>query len=179
LPNGKEQIIITDISYVVNRAALVTQIAELVNEKILDEVSDLRDESDSRTRNVVELKRDVMANVVINKPFKHAQLKPSFGVIMLALDKLCPRQTNIKEMLKCYTEHSQNVITRRIEFRLNKVEARARILEDFVIALDNLHTFVLIVRKSANREEAKIELIVKYPISERQSRDETLSTNGA
>ncbi|MDR2628394.1 MAG: DNA gyrase subunit A [Puniceicoccales bacterium] len=169
LPNGKEQIVITEIPYAINRAMLVTKIADLVNEKVLDEVSDLRDESDSRTRVVVELKRDAMASVVVNKLFKHTQLESSFGVIMLALDKLRPKQMNIKEMLECYLEHRQNVIARRTEFRLRKAEARAHILEGFVIALDNLDDFVRIIRGSANRDAAKIELIAKYPISERQA----------
>ncbi|MDR0693144.1 MAG: DNA gyrase subunit A [Puniceicoccales bacterium] len=169
LPSGKEQIVITEIPYAINRAMLVTKIADLVNEKILDEVSDLRDESDSRTRIVVELKRDAMSSVVVNKLFKHTQLESSFGVIMLALDKLRPKQMNIKEMLECYLEHRQNVITRRTEFRLRKAETRAHILEGFIIALDNLDDFVHIIRRSANRDAAKMELIAKYPISERQA----------
>ncbi|MDR1401781.1 MAG: DNA gyrase subunit A [Puniceicoccales bacterium] len=165
LPSGKEQVVITEIPYAVNRAVLVTKIAELVTEKVLDEISDLRDESDHRTRIVVELKRDAVASVVVNKLFKHTQLESSFGVIMLALDKLRPKQMNIKEMLECYIEHRRDVVTRRTEFRLKKAEARTHILEGFIIALDNLDDFVRIIRKSANREEAKIELVAKYPIS--------------
>ena len=165
LPSGREQVVISEIHYAVNRAMLVTKIAELINEKILDEASDLRDESDARTRIVIELKRDAVASVVLNKLFRHTQLESSFGVIMLALDKLRPKQMNIKEIIECYIEHRRDVIARRTEFRLKKAEARAHILEGFLIALDNLDDFVRIIRKSANREEAKIELVAKYPIS--------------
>lgn len=169
LPNGREQIIITEIPYAVNRSVLVTKIADLVHEKVLDEISDLRDESDENTRIVIELKRDASARVVINKLFKETPLESSFGVIMLALDHLRPKQMNIKEMLECYIEHRRDVVTRRTAFRLKKAEARAHILQGFLIALDNLDDFVRIIRQSANREEAKVELIARYPISERQA----------
>ncbi|MDR1595660.1 MAG: DNA gyrase subunit A [Puniceicoccales bacterium] len=165
LPNGKEQIVITQIPYAVNRAMLVTRIAELVTEKILDEVSDLRDESDNKTRIVVELKRDAVTNIVMNKLFKHTQLEASFGVIMLALDRLRPKQMNIKEILECYIEHRRDVVTRRTEFRMRKAEARAHILEGFIVALNNSDDFVHIIGKSSNREGAKIELVAKYPVS--------------
>jgi DNA gyrase subunit A len=125
------------------------------NEKILNEVSDLPDESDDRTRIVIELKHDVMASIMINKLFKHARLESSCGVIMFALDKLRPKQMNIKEMLEYYIEHCQNVRVRITEFRSNKAEARAHIPEGLVIALDNLDDFVRIIRKSTNCEEAK------------------------
>ena len=169
LPNGREQIVITEIPYAVNRSVLVTRIADLINEKVFDEISDLRDESDEKTRIVVELKRDAIAKVVVNKLFKETPLESSFGVIMLALDHLRPKQMNIKEMLECYIEHRRDVVTRRTEFRLSKSEARAHILEGFLVALDNLDSFVKIIRNSSNRDEAKIELISKYPISEKQA----------
>ncbi|MDR3144615.1 MAG: DNA gyrase subunit A [Puniceicoccales bacterium] len=169
LPNGKEQIVITEIPYAVNRAVLVTRIAELVTEKILDEVSDLRDESDNGTRIVVELKRDAVSSVVINKLFKLTQLESSFGVIMLALDRMRPKQMNIKELLECYIGHRRDVVTRRTDFRLKKAEARTHILEGFLIALDNLDDFVRVIRKSDNREGAKIELVARYPISAAQA----------
>ncbi|MDR1433010.1 MAG: DNA gyrase subunit A [Puniceicoccales bacterium] len=169
LPNGREQVIINEIPYAVNRAVLVTRIAELINEKILDEASDLRDESDAQTRIVVELKRDAVASVAVNKLFRHTQLESSFGVIMLALDKLRPKQMNIKEILECYIEHRRDVVARRTEFRLKKAEARAHILEGFLIALSNLDDFVRIIRKSANRDEARVELVAKYPISASQA----------
>lgn len=169
LKGGKEQIVITEIPYNVNRAALVTRIAELVNEKILTEVSDLRDESDANTRVVIELKRGEIPRVVINKLFKHTPLENSFGVILLALDKRRPKQMNIKEMLECYIEHRRDVVYRRTAFRLRKAEDRAHILEGYRIALDNLDDFVKIIRKSDNRDEAREALMKKYPLSERQA----------
>lgn len=167
--SGKEQIIITEIPYAVNRAVLVTRIAELIHEKILDEISDLRDESDENTRIVIELKRDAVTRVVINKLYKNTQLESSFGVIMLALHQRRPKQMNIKELLECYIEHRREVVTRRTEFRLRKAEARAHILAGFQIALDNLDEFVRIIRAANNKEDAKIALISKFPLSEIQA----------
>ncbi|MDR2435783.1 MAG: DNA gyrase subunit A [Puniceicoccales bacterium] len=166
---GKEQIIISEIPYAVNRAALVTHIAELIHEKILDEVSDLRDESDENTRIVIELKRDAVTRIAINKLYKNTQLESSFGVIMLALHQRRPRQMNIKELLECYIEHRREVVTRRTEFRLRKAEARAHILAGFQIALDNLDEFVRIIRAANNRDDAKIALMTKFPLSEQQT----------
>ena len=155
LPNGKQQLIITEIPYNANRATLVTRIAELVKEKILDGVSDLRDESTETTRIVVELKLGEIERVTINKLFKLTALESSFGVILLALDKRKPRQMNIKEALVCYVEHRRDVTLRRTRFRLKKAEDRAHILEGYKIAQDNLDEFVRIIRASANRNEAK------------------------
>lgn len=169
LKSGKEQIIITELPYNVNRATLVTKIAELVQAKTITEVSDLRDESDENTRIVIELKRGGIPRVVINKLFKHTQLENSFGVILLALDKRRPKQMNIKELLECYIEHRREVVYRRTEFRLRKAEDRAHILEGYRVALDNLDDIVKIIRKSKNRDEAKTELKKKYPFSERQA----------
>jgi DNA gyrase subunit A len=169
LPSGKQQIIITQIPYNVNRATLVTRIADLVKDKILDGVSDLRDESTETTRIVVELKMGEIERVTMNKLFKMTALESSFGVILLALDKLRPRQLNIKESLECYVEHRRDVVLRRTKFRLRKAEARAHILEGYKIALDNLDEFVKIIRASANRNEAKSRLITKYALSERQA----------
>ena len=168
LPSGKQQIVITEIPYNVNRATLVSRIADLVKEKILDGVSDLRDESTETTRIVVELKMGEIERVTMNKLYKMTALESSFGVILLALDKLRPRQLNIKETLECYVEHRREVILRRTKFRLRKAEARAHILEGYKIALDNLDDFVKIIRASANRNEAKAKLIEKYTLSERQ-----------
>ena len=168
LPSGKQQIVITEIPYNVNRATLVSRIADLVKEKILDGVSDLRDESTETTRIVVELKMGEIERVTMNKLYKMTALESSFGVILLALDKLRPRQLNIKETLECYVEHRREVILRRTKFRLRKAEARAHILEGYKIALDNLDDFVKIIRASANRNEAKAKLIDKYTLSERQ-----------
>lgn len=169
LPSGKQQIIITQIPYNVNRATLVTRIADLVKDKILDGVSDLRDESTETTRIVVELKMGEIERVTMNKLYKLTAMESSFGVILLALDKLRPRQLNIKEALECYVEHRREVILRRTQFRLRKAEDRAHILEGYKIALDNLDDFVKIIRASSNRTEAKERLMAKYSLSERQT----------
>lgn len=169
LGNGKEQIIITEIPYNVNRANLVTKIADLVREKILTEISDIRDESDEETRIVIELKRGEVPRVVLNKLFKMTPLESSFGVILLALDQQRPNQMNIKEMLECYLEHRREVTLRRTHFRLNKAEARLHILEGYKIALDHLDDFVRIIRASNSRDEAKISLIAKYQLTDIQA----------
>ena len=169
LKGGLEQIVITEIPYNVNRANLVTRIAELVSEKELDGIRDLRDESDENTRIVVELKRGEQAKVVINQLFQKTALESSFGVTLLALDRKRPKQMNIKELLECYIEHRRDVVTRRTQFRLREAEDRAHILEGYIIALDNLDDFVKIIRASSNRDEAKVKLMAKYPLSERQT----------
>ena len=169
LPSGKQQIIITEIPFNVNRATLVTRIADLVKDKLLDGVSDLRDESTETTRIVVELKLGEIERVTMNKLYKLTAMESSFGVILLALDKLRPRQLNIKEALECYVEHRREVTLRRTQFRLRKAEDRAHILEGYKIALDNLDDFVKIIRASSNRAEAKEKLMVKYSISDRQA----------
>ncbi|MBC2592953.1 DNA gyrase subunit A [Ruficoccus amylovorans] len=166
---GKEQIVITEIPYNVNRANLVTKIAELVHDKTINEVSDLRDESDENTRIVIELKRDESTRVVINKISKHTPFESSFGVILLALDKRRPKQMNIKEMISCYIEHRREVVYRRTQFLLQKAEDRAHILEGYKIALNNLDDFVKIIRSCSNRDEAREKLIDKYALSERQA----------
>jgi len=169
LPNGKQQLVITQIPYNVNRATLVTRIADLVKDKILDGVSDLRDESTEETRIVVELKMGEIERVTINKLYKLTALESSFGVILLALDRLRPRQLNIKEAIQCYIEHRRNVTLRRTQFRLRKAEDRAHILEGYKIALDNLDDFVRIIRASSNRNEAKDKLSTQFNLSERQA----------
>jgi len=169
LKGGKEQIVITEIPYTVNRANLVTKIAELVTDKKITGVSDLRDESDENTRIVLELKRGEVPRVVINKLYKHTPLESSFGVILLALDNRRPKQMNIKEMLQCYVDHRREVVYRRSQFQLKKAEDRAHILEGYKIALSNLDDFVKIIRASANRDEARVSLMAKYPLTERQA----------
>ena len=169
LKNGMEQIVITEIPYNVNRNTLVLRIAELVSDKLIDGIRDLRDESDENTRIVVELKRGEQAKVVINQLFQKTALESSFGVTLLALDKKRPKQMNIKELIECYIEHRRDVVTRRTKFRLKEAEDRAHILEGYIIALDNLDDFVKIIRASANREEAKVKLMAKYPLTERQT----------
>ena len=166
---GMEQIVITEIPYNVNRNTLVLRIAELVGEKQLDGIRDLRDESDEQTRIVIELKRGEQAKVVINQLFQKTALESSFGVTLLALDQKRPKQMNIKELIECYIEHRRDVVTRRTKFRLKEAEDRAHILEGYIIALDNLDDFVKIIRASANKDEAKTRLMAKYPLSERQT----------
>ena len=169
LKNGKEQIVITEIPYNVNRASLVENIGNLVAEKILTEVSDVRNESDENTRIVIELKRGEAPRVVLNKLFKHTQLEASFGTIMLALDKRKPKQMNIKEMLECYIEHRREVVYRRTAFLLRKAEDRAHILEGFKIAFNNIDDFIKIIRDSKSKDDAKVALMAKYPLTERQT----------
>ena len=164
----RERIIITEIPYNVNRASLVTKIADLVSGKDIEGISDLRDESDENTRIVIELKRGEFPEVIISKLYKKTALESSFGVNLLALDNRRPKQMNIKELINCYIDHRREVIYRRTEFRLRKAEARAHILEGYKIALDNLDDFIRIIRSSANRDEAKVRLQEKYPLSDRQ-----------
>ena len=169
LKGGGEQIVITEIPYNVNRATLVLRIAELVREKEIDGIRDLRDESDENTRIVIELKRGEQSQIVINQLYQKTALESSFGVILLALDKKRPKQMNIKELLECYIDHRRDVVTRRTQFRLNRAKERAHILEGYIIALDNLDDFVKIIRASKDKEEAKQRLMAKYPLSEAQT----------
>lgn len=169
LKGNREQIVITEIPYNVNRATLVTKIADLVRDKIIDEISDLRDESDEKTRIVLELKRGEVPRVVINKLFKHTPLENSFGVILLALDKRRPKQMNIKELLECFIDHRREVVYRRTQFLLQKALDRAHILEGYRIALDNLDDFIRIIRASQTRDEAKVRLMAQYPLTDRQA----------
>ncbi len=169
MKNGMEQIVITEIPYNVNRATLVLRIADLVRDKEIEGVRDLRDESDENTRIVIELKRGEQSQIVINQLYQKTALESSFGVILLALDKKRPKQMNIKELIECYVDHRRDVITRRTQFRLRQAEDRAHILEGYIIALDNLDDFVKIIRASTNRDDAKVKLMAKYPLSERQT----------
>jgi DNA gyrase subunit A len=169
LKQGKEQIVITEIPYNVNRAAMVQKIAELVHDKTIEGISDLRDESDANTRIVIELKRGEVARPILNKLYKHTQLESSFGVIMLALVDKRPREMNIREMIEQYIDHRRDVVYRRTVFRKEKAEARAHILEGFRIALDNLDDVVRIIRASASRDEAKVQLRARFNFSERQA----------
>ena len=169
MKSGGEQIVITEIPYNVNRANLVIRIAELVTEKTIEGIRDVRDESDENTRIVIELKRGEQAEPILNQLFQKTALESSFGVTLLALDERRPKQMNIRELLDCYLEHRRDVVTRRTRYRLRKAEDRAHILEGYIIALDNLDDFVKIIRASANRQEAKEKLMAKYPLSERQT----------
>jgi DNA gyrase subunit A len=159
LKGGREQIIITEIPYNVNRALLVERIAELVNEKIITDITAVRDESDENTRVVIEIKRDAIAKVVINNLFKHTALETSFAVNALAIDHGRPKTLGLKELINCYIEHRREVIIRRTKFELRKAEERAENLEGYLIALSNMDEFIRIIRGSATRDEAKIKLL--------------------
>jgi DNA gyrase subunit A len=159
LKGGREQIVVTEIPYNVNRAVLVERIADLVNEKTITDITAIRDESDENTRVVIELKRDAIPKVVINNLYKFTALESSFSVNMLAIDHGKPKILNLKELINCYIEHRREVVIRRTRFELRKAEERAEALEGYLIALSNLDEFIRIIRKSANREEAKIKLL--------------------
>src|SRR3989441_1157845 len=159
LKGGKEQIVITEIPSNVNRATLVERIAELVNEKVLGDISAIRDESDENTRVVIELKRDGNPKVVINNLYKHTSLESSFAASMLAIDHGRPKLLNLKDANVAYIEHRRDVVLRRTRFELRKAEERAETLEGYLIALANLDEFIRIIRGSSNREEARIKLL--------------------
>jgi DNA gyrase subunit A len=159
MKGNREQIIVTEIPFNVNRAALEEKIADLVNEKIITEISAMRNESDENTRLVMELKRDANPKVVINNLFQHTQLEISFSVNALAIDHGKPKTLNLKEMIQCYIEHRREVILRRTRFELRKAEERAELLEGYLIALANLDEFIHIIRSSKNRDEARIKLL--------------------
>jgi DNA gyrase subunit A len=158
---GREVIVVTEIPYNVNRADLVSRIAELVNAKELTEVSDVRDESDHNTRVVIELKRDAIAKVAINKLYKMTALETSFAVSQLAIDAGRPKTLNLKELINCYVEHRREVVLRRTRFDLREAQRRAEMLEGYLIALGNLDEVIKIIRRSADREEAR-EKIAAY-----------------
>ena len=152
---GREQIIITEIPYAVNRAKLVERIAELANAKILPEISAVRDESDENTRVVVDLKRDSRSQVVLNNLYKHTALQSSFSANMLAIDNRRPRLLNIKDAIVCYIEHRREVILRRTRYLLGKAEEQAEKLEAYLLALGNLDDFIEMIRDSKTRDEAR------------------------
>ncbi len=167
---GKESIIITEIPYAVNKSSLLETIAELVQEKHIEGISDLRDESNKDgIRIVVELKRGAVAKVVLNNLYKHTQLQTTFGAILLAIDHGRPKVMTLKEMLAAFLDHRFDVITRRTQFELAKAEARAHILEGLKIALDHLDEVVKIIRGSKDRDQAKAELMAKFGLSEIQT----------
>lgn len=159
LKGGREQIVITEIPFNVNRATLVEKIAELVNTKTIGDITAIRDESDENTRVVIELKRDAIAKVVINNLYKHTQLESSFAVNILAIDHGRPKTLSLKDLINCYIEHRREVVLRRARFELEKAEERAEILEGYLVALANLDEFIRIIRQSSTREEAKIKLL--------------------
>jgi DNA gyrase subunit A len=167
---GKEQIIISEIPYMVNKKRLIEQIAELVNDKKIDGVGDLRDESDrDGMRIVIELKRDAVAEIVINQLYKHTALQESFGVNMLAIVDGKPRLLNLKEALKAFIDHRKDVVTRRTAYDLRKAEERLHILEGYRIALDNLDAVIGLIRNAADPKVAKDGLMTNFGLSEIQA----------
>jgi DNA gyrase subunit A len=157
--SGREQIVITQIPFNVNRAELIKRIAALIQEKVISEISDVRDLSDLNTRIELDLKRDANAKVVLNNLYKHTALESSFAVNMLAIDHGRPKLLPLKDALHCYIEHRRDVVLRRTRFLLRQAEARAETLEGYLIALVNLDDFIEIIRNSADRDEARVKLL--------------------
>ena len=170
LSNGKSQIIVTELPYMVNKARLIEKIVELVKEKRVDGITDIRDESNREgIRVVIELRRDVNANVLLNQLLKHTQLQDTFGVIMLALVNNEPKVLNLLQMLTYYLDHQKDVVTRRTKYDLNKAEERAHILEGLLIALDNIDEVIRIVRGNRTAQGAKAELMERFGLSDAQA----------
>ena len=170
LPNGKSQIIVTELPYLVNKARLIEKIAELHKEKRIDGITDLRDESDREgMRIVIELRKDANANVILNQLFKHTQLQDTFGIIMLALVNNEPKVMNLLDMLKYYLLHQEDVVTRRTKYDLNKAEERDHILQGLLIALDNIDEVIRIIRGSQNTQIAKNSLMERFGLSDAQA----------
>ncbi len=170
LENGKTQIIVTELPYMVNKAKLIEKIAELHKDKKIDGLTDIRDESNREgTRVVIELRRDVNANVFLNKLYKHTQLQDTFGVIMLALTNNQPKVMNLLDILLYYLKHQEEVVTRRTQFDLDEAERKDHILQGLLIALDNIDEVISIIRNSANTPEAKEKLIERFGLSDAQS----------
>ena len=170
MANGKHRIVVTELPYMVNKARLIEKIAELVRDKKIDGITDLRDESDrSGMRICIELRRDVNPTIILNQLFKHTQLQDSFGVIMLALVNNEPKVMNLLEMLKVYLLHQEEVVTRRTKYDLNKAEERAHILEGLLIALDNIDEVIRIIRASKNTQDAKQNLMERFGLSDAQA----------
>lgn len=170
LPNGKSQIIVTELPFQVNKARLIEKMAELVKTKKIDGITNITDESNREGMRInIELRRDVNANVILNQLLKHTQLQDSFGVIMLALVNNEPKVLNILQMLEYYLEHQKEVITRRTKYDLNKAEERAHILEGLLKALDHIDEVIRIIRSSANVAEAKQQLMERFGLSDAQS----------
>jgi len=167
---NRQRIIVTEIPYMVNKARLIEKIAELVHEKTVEGISDIRDESDRNgMRIVIELKRDVNANIVLNYLYKHTQLQETFGAIMLALVDGTPRILSLRQMIRHYIDHQAEVIRRRTQYDLNKAEARSHILEGLMIALDNIDEVVALIRASRTGQEARQGLMERFGLTERQA----------
>ena len=166
--NGRERIVITEIPYAVNKREMLVHMAELVKDKVLEGISDIRDESKDDVRIIVELKRDAIGEIVLNHLYKHTELQTTFGAIMLAIDGGRPKILNLKDFFRCYVDHRFDVITRRTRFELKKAQARRHILDGLLLAIANLDDVVSIIRSSVNREEARSRLQEKYGFSDLQ-----------
>ncbi|KSV58848.1 DNA gyrase subunit A [Acetivibrio ethanolgignens] len=170
MANGKNRIVVTELPYMVNKARLIEKIAELHRDKKIDGITELRDESDRQGMRIcIELRRDANPNVILNQLYKHTQMQDTFGVIMLALVGNEPRVMNLLDMLKYYLKHQEEVVTRRIEYDLNKAEERAHILQGLLIALDHIDEVIRIIRSSKNVQEAKNRLMESYELSDAQA----------
>ena len=170
LPNGKSQIIATELPYMVNKANLIIKIAELVKLKKIDGITDIRDESNREgVRVVIELRKDANANVILNQLYKHTQLQDTFGVIMLALVNQEPKVLNLLDMLKYYLRHQEDVVTRRTRYELNKAEERDHILQGLLKALDFIDEVISIIRSSQNTQMAKERLMARFELSDAQA----------
>ncbi|MEQ8809669.1 MAG: DNA topoisomerase (ATP-hydrolyzing), partial [Imperialibacter sp.] len=170
MPSGREQIIVTEIPYQVNKASMIEKTAALVNEKKIEGISDIRDESDrDGFRIVYELKRDAVANIVLNKLYKYTQLQTSFGVNNVALVKGRPQTLNLKDLIHYFVEHRHEVVIRRTQFELDEAEKRAHILLGYLIALDNLDEVINLIRSSRDPDTAKTGLMEKFGLSEIQA----------
>ncbi len=168
--SGKARILVTEIPFQVNKARLVEKIAELARDKKIDGITDLRDESDrSGMRIVIELRRDVNPQIILNQLYKHSQMEESFGIIFIALVDGSPRTLNLKEMIHFFIEHQREVIVRRTHFELNKAEAEAHILEGLRIALDHIDEVIHVIRTSEDETNAKNNLMERFGLSDRQS----------
>ena len=170
MQNGNNRIVVTELPYMVNKARLIEKIAELVRDKKIDGITDLRDESDRQGMRIcIELRRDVNPNVVLNLLYKHTQLQDTFGVIMLALVDNQPKVLNLYEMLNYYLIHQEEVVTRRTKYDLNKAEERAHILQGLLTALDNIDEVINIIRSSKNTQEAKDRLMERFALTDVQA----------
>ena len=170
MSNNKSRIIVSEIPYQVNKASMIEKIADLVKDKKIEGISDLRDESDRNgMRVVIELKKDTNGNVVLNQLYKHTQMQDTYSIIMLALVKGQPKVLNLKSIIRHYIEHQKDVIIRRTQFDLRKAEARAHILEGLRIALDNIDEIINIIRSSKNVAEAKSRMMERFGLSEAQA----------
>ncbi|MBP3594795.1 MAG: DNA gyrase subunit A [Lachnospiraceae bacterium] len=170
MANGKNRIVVTELPYMVNKARLIEKIAELVKEKKIDGITELRDESDrSGMRVCIELRRDVNPNVVLNQLYKHTQLQDTFGVIMLALVDNEPKVLNLYDALSVYLRHQEDVVTRRTKYDLNKAEERAHILKGLLIALDHIDEVIKIIRAAKNVAEAKLQLMENFGLDDAQA----------